>query len=303
MTENKKLGIILNPVAGRGKAIKAEKELVRSLREKNITFQLEHTQRPLHAISLAEQLSKEYKIIVAAGGDGTANEVARGLLGSKVSMAYLPIGSGNDFNKIVCMPADISHALDTILINKLKIIDVGHITIENTSGKTFSSQFINTLGIGIDATIAKESKHIKYIRGLMLYLLATLKALSYYMPIKFFIKIDGKEFVEESFLFCVGNGKFEGGGFNMVPNAIPDDQFFDICLIKKMSIRNALTVIPMVIKGTHGKHNQVVMMQAKVIELTATEPFVVHADGEILEDMALKIRIEIAKKKLSLITA
>jgi YegS/Rv2252/BmrU family lipid kinase len=290
-------------VAGRGRALKAEKVLLRTLREKNIGFHMEHTKEPQHAISIAKNLSKDYEIIIAAGGDGTANEVARGILGSKASLAYLPIGSGNDVNKIVCMPAGIPQTIDTILHGKKRMIDVGNVTIENVLKKTITSQFINTLGIGIDATIAKEVKHIKHMRGLVLYLFAALKALISYRTTKFFLRVDDQEFEEESFLFCVGNGKYEGGGFNMVPDAVPDDHHFDVCLIKKMPLNEALTAIPLVIKGTHGTHKQVVMRQAQNIELTAKEPFVVHADGEILEDNALRIRIEMAKEQLSVIVA
>ncbi len=88
----------------------------------------------------------------------------------------------------------------------------------------------------------------------------------------------------------------------MVPDAIENDQLLDVCLIKKMPIKYAISVIPMVIKGMHGSHMKVIMKKARKIGLMSKEPFIVHADGEILEDKAMEIKIELAKEKLSLIT-
>jgi len=303
MAQINELGIILNPNAGRGKALRVEKEILNCLRKKNIKFHLEHTKEPCHATMIAKNLVNQFDIVIAAGGDGTAHEVACGVLGSKASLAYLPIGSGNDFNKIVGMPKDITNAVDLIIQGKRKQIDVGNISILNNSKRTVNAFFFNTLGMGIDATIAKEARQIKHIRGLVLYLIAAIKALTYFTPIHFSVRIDGREMNEESFLFCIGNGKFEGGGFNMVPNALPDDQVFDICLIKKMPIKQALIVIPMVIKGTHGNHKKVYMSKAKDVKLIANDPFIVHADGEIIEDQAIELEARLAKEKLSVIIA
>ena len=100
MLDRPKLGIILNPIAGRGRALNLQIPLVNYLRRRNILFQLERSNRPGHATELSSQMSKEFDIIVAMGGDGTLNEVAAGVYGSMASLAILPIGSGNDFNRI-----------------------------------------------------------------------------------------------------------------------------------------------------------------------------------------------------------
>ena len=101
MSHRPKLGIVLNPTAGRGRAEQIEKQIIELLRLRNIVFQLEKTNGPLDATNLSNQLGKEYDIIVAVGGDGTVNEVATGLIGSTASLAIIPTGSGNDFNKII----------------------------------------------------------------------------------------------------------------------------------------------------------------------------------------------------------
>jgi diacylglycerol kinase (ATP) len=302
MSDLQQIAIILNPIAGRGRAKKAEKDLIAALRKRKKSFYIVHTKYPAHAIHLAKYLSNKFSTIVAAGGDGTVSETARGMIGSKSSLAFLPIGSGNDFNKISLTPKSMFEAIDTIGSKRMRSIDIGKITVRNISGELRHYNFINTLGIGIDAQIAKEVKQIKHIRGLKLYLLAAIKSLVNYIPNYFTIDFNKRTFKEESFLLCVGNGKFEGGGFNMVPKALPDDRMLDICIIKKMPISEALTVIPMIIKGTHEKHKNVIMERTKKIELSSEKPFIIHADGEILEEKAVQINIELEREKLSVIT-
>jgi diacylglycerol kinase family enzyme len=147
MSHLPKLGIVLNPTAGRGRAEKIEKQIVEFLRHRNIVFQLEKTNRPLHATYLSKQLCKECDIIVAVGGDGTVNEVASGLIGSTASLAIFPTGSGNDFNKIIGISTKLEVAFDSILSGTKKLIDLGSVTIKNFSGITQIKNFINVLGI------------------------------------------------------------------------------------------------------------------------------------------------------------
>lgn len=301
MSHRPKLGIILNPTAGRGRAEQIEKQIIELLRLRNIVFQLEKTNGPLDATNLSNQLGKEYDIIVAVGGDGTVNEVATGLIGSTASLAIIPTGSGNDFNKIIGISTKLEVAFDSILAGTKKLIDLGSVTIKNFSGITQNKNFINVLGIGIDAQIAKETKRIKYLRGLPLYLLAAIKALSTYSPNKYIITDGDKTREEYVYLLCAGNGIYEGGGFKMLPNADPSDSKMNICLIKKMSVLNAVPLIPRIINGTHGSHKMISMWNSKSINVSSREPFIIHGDGEIFEEDAMEARIDLLPNALTII--
>ena len=301
MSHLPKLGIVLNPTAGRGRAEQIEKRIIEFLSRRNIVFQLEKTNGPLHATSLSNQLSKECDIIVAVGGDGTVNEVATGLIGSTASLAIYPIGSGNDFNRIIGISKKLDEAFNTIISGTKKLIDLGKVTIKNYSGITIVKNFINVLGIGIDAQIAKETKRIKYLRGLPLYLLAAIKALSTYSPNKYII-IDGDMTREEYvYLLCAGNGIYEGGGFKMLPNADPSDSKMNICLIKKMSVLNAIPLIPRIITGTHGNHKMISIWVSKSLKVSSKEPFIIHGDGEIFEEDAMEAKIELLPNAITII--
>jgi diacylglycerol kinase (ATP) len=296
-----KLGLILNPIAGRGRAKHIEKRLVEYLRKQNINFELEKTNGPMHATELSRQMSNHVEVIVAMGGDGTLNEVATGILGSTASLAIFPIGSGNDFNRLIGIPREMNLAIDTIISGSKKFIDLGRVAITNSHASRQLKYFINTLGIGIDAVIAKETKRIKYLRGLPLYIVATIKALSAYSPNEYEI-LDGEKIKKEkAYLISVGNGIYEGGGFKMLPEADPSDSKLMVCLIQKMSAWNAIPLVPKIINGTHGGHKLITMWESQKLKISSKQPFILHGDGEIFEENATDVTIDLIPNAISLI--
>ena len=301
MFENSQFGIILNPEAGRGRARHLLKSLIDCLRRKGVTFQLERTNAPGHAKDIALRMRNNYEIIIAAGGDGTVNEVTAGIIDSKTSLAVLPIGSGNDFNKVIGIPKKINQAIDTILSGKKKLFDLGQISFWNSLGEKKKCHFVNTLGIGLDAEIANETKKIKLLRGLPLYLLAAIKAVSKHSPNEYKLIESKRTWFEKAFLICIGNGSFEGGGFKLLPAALPDDSQLDICLIKHMPIMKALRLVPHLLKGTHAGKNDISVWRSKRISIESERPFVIHGDGEILAENAVKADIELAGEKVNVI--
>jgi YegS/Rv2252/BmrU family lipid kinase len=301
MRDLTKLGIVLNPVAGRGRALKIEKSLIEYLRQRNIIFQLEKTNGPRHATDLSRQMSKECDIIIAIGGDGTVNEVAAGLIGSTASLSVIPIGSGNDFNRLIGIPKTMKLAIDAILSGTKKLFDLGKVVIQNTTGMTHIKHFVNTLGIGIDAQIAKEAQSIKYLRGLPLYIVAAIKALSTYSPNEYTISENGITRNEKAYLICAGNGIYEGGGFKMLPDANPSDSILNMCLIRKMSVLKALPLVPKIIQGTHRDHSKVILWDSMGLRISSEQPFILHGDGEIFEENAVDVKIDLIPKAISVI--
>ena len=153
---DKKWIFIVNSTAGRGKAGNKISNLITSLNEHKLDFEIELTKAPKHAIQLVQDaIKKGFNNIIAVGGDGTLNEVVNGVMLSgkseEVNVGIIPEGGGNDFAANFNLSSNINKAVDTLQKFNLRKIDVGK--IENR-------YFVNALGIGFDARAAQISNKI-----------------------------------------------------------------------------------------------------------------------------------------------
>jgi len=301
MYKQQKLGIILNPAAGRGRAGNVRKRLISRLQEKKIPFHLELTKKPGHAKEIALRMSENFKIIVAAGGDGTVNEVVTGVVGRKTTIGILPIGSGNDFSKAIGSSKNTDDVIDAIIRGSKQLLDLGEVSYWNDLGEKKEKYFVNTLGMGLDAEIAKETRKIKFLRGLPLYLLAAIKAIKKHSSNEYKITDRRTTKLERAFLICVGNGCFEGGGFKLLPNAKPSDSLLDLCILGAMPIHKAISIVPKLIKGKHENLLNVSMWKARKFFIEGKDAFILHGDGEIFEENTTRAEIKLAKNQISFI--
>jgi diacylglycerol kinase family enzyme len=170
-------------------------------------------------------------------------------------------------------------------------------------GRVNDRYFVNVVGVGFDALASIESLKIQsLLSGLPLYLLAVLLTLRRYEVPHITADLDGKKLSMTMTMFCVANGKREGGGFLIAPDAQNDDGIFDICLARGLGRLGILRLLPEVIKGTHVDKEPVTMAKAKRIVLDSLDPLPVHADGEILYTDAHHLEIEIIPRRLQVIT-
>ncbi|MDI6804437.1 MAG: diacylglycerol kinase family lipid kinase [Bacteroidota bacterium] len=301
-----KYHFILNPVAGRGRAYKAIKQIRSLLREKGVNHTFSITSAPKHATQLANEAQKDYDVIVAIGGDGTVNEVMNGMVNSKIRFGVIPLGSGNDFARAVKMPNNLIDAIDIILNNKNILADVGkvitHRQIDDKLEIYDERYFINGIGIGFDASVAYESSKIKRLRGLPLYIFALFRALLKYQTPNFLFKLDELHLKSKYFLIAIGNGVSAGGGFYLTPGAKLDDNKFDVCYVEHVGFFKILKMFPSVLKGLHGKYKEVQFSHAQNIEVKSDENFFVHADGEIVGNNVNTVKISLIPAAIHVIT-
>jgi diacylglycerol kinase (ATP) len=300
-----KYHFILNPVAGRGKAYHAIKKIRSMLREFIIDHKISITDAPLHATELAKESLMSEDVVVAVGGDGTINEVINGLVNSKKRLGILPLGSGNDFAKATHIPSNMQDAISVIISNKRKLIDIGKVITSNQNVNKLNSStvryFINGVGIGFDASVAYHSSKIKVLRGLPLYFTSIIKALLTYRTPNFSLHLDGIDFKNRYFLIAIGNGQCAGGGFYLTPDAILNDNVFDVCYVDELNLYEIIKIFPSVLKGLHGKYEKVHFVQAKAISVESCDRFFVHADGEIVGKNINKVEISIIPKAMEVI--
>ena len=287
----RRVKIILNPHAGMDSA-KSKADALRPLAQELGGADWVETTQPRHAVELARQVAGEgYDLIIAAGGDGTAHEVLNGILQvpaeQRPCMAILPVGSGNDFSHMTGIPGQPEAALRQIYANPAGTIDLGVLSLEDGRKEYFGS----ALGIGFDSIVTIRAKRLKFIHGYLMYLTAVFQAIlldhdSPHMQ----ISTDREDWEETVVMLVVMNGRREGGGFFVTPQALPDDGLFDYAQIRHVSRLMMLRILPEVMKGTHTTLKDVRMGQCRKLDLRADKPLVLHADGEILAGFDSTIR-------------
>ncbi|HID86596.1 MAG TPA: diacylglycerol kinase family lipid kinase [Anaerolineae bacterium] len=291
--------LIVNPVAGRGAGEKALPIVRDTLQRLGVEFDITCTTRPAEAMILArEAMAEGYDVLVALGGDGLAHEIVNGMLmeteGEAVgTLGIIPIGSGNDFVKMLDVPTDLVAACYHLVEGKTRLVDVGRIN---------DHYLVNSMGTGFDALVSIEAQKIGWLTGLPLYLLAVFRtlALTYRTP-QATIELDGETISQTITLIAVMNGRCYGGGFWITPDAENDDGLFDLAIARGLGRLEILRLLPDVMKGTHTDKEPVTMARARRVVIHLAEPLPVHADGEILYTDVRHLELEVLPRKLRVI--
>jgi diacylglycerol kinase (ATP) len=299
--------VILNPIAGKGNG-----EHVRPLIEKNLTelgldYKLVETERPGHATPLAKAAALEgFDVIVAAGGDGTANEVLNGIMelhdkGKKMPlMAILPVGRGNDFAFGMNIPVDVNESCQLLANDPRVKIDIGRVKSELYPDGLY---FGNGVGMGFDAVVGFVAAKMK-IGGILSYLVAAIKTMFiYFHAPKIELELDGKVQKLSPLMVSIMNGRRMGGSFMMAPQSKHTDGVFDLCVVKEVPRGQIIKLMGLIMKGTQATDPAVTTPQAKKIRITAVEGTLpAHADGVTLCEEGKEITIEILPEALTIIT-
>jgi YegS/Rv2252/BmrU family lipid kinase len=293
--------VILNPTAGRGLGARVEPDLCQALEEEGLEYSLVRTERPWHAAELAEQAAGEgFELVVAVGGDGTAHEVVNGLVtasGGETAGTFgvIPVGSGSDFANTIGVPPGMREAVRRLANGRDRVVDVGRVTISGQAPRYMD----NTVNIGFGGVVTRESRKVKYLRGIALYLPVVLKTVFlYYKAPQVTIEYDDQQLSMPAVMVCVANGSREGGGFHVAPDAQPDDGLFDLCVAHEMSRLAMLAIIPSFMSGTHVGHKNITMARAKRVAISSSEDLIAHIDGEMLCTKAHRIEFEILPNRL-----
>ena len=282
--------VILNPTSGGGRGRRSAQAILVGLERRGIRGEVVATTAPREAARFALDAARQgVAIVVAAGGDGTVHEVSNGLLdafGEGIEgpvLGVLPVGTGNDFAKLVGPLGDLDASLDILADGTVRRLDACRARWSDQA-----HWFVNAAGTGIDVEVVRQ---ILRRRGgstpaVWKYLSAALRALRRYRPIPLRIRLDGELEIEtDTMIIAIGNGRCVGGGFWICPDAEPDDGRFDICIVKRTTYWEAMRAIPLILRGTHGRHPKVEMHRARRVDIEAVgdDPLFFQLDGELHE--------------------
>ena len=296
---------IANPNARSGRGILLWKQIEKILLEKEIAYNVLFTKYQHHATRLVHDLTSDGTphTIVVLGGDGTLNEVIDGIRYlDKVTLGYIPLGSGNDFARGLGLPTDIHSALEQILSpSHYTAMNVGVLDYENKHRRIAVST-----GIGFDAAVCEEalSSPIKDVLnklklGKLTYLGIALKQLIQAKSIACDLILDNKTQIHlNRFLFVASMlHQYEGGGFKFCPAANATDGILDLCVVGKLPKPFILFALPTAFWGKHYVFPNITHYSAHEIELHTSAPLWVHTDGEV-HQKANHIKISCRKQTI-----
>lgn len=286
--------IIINPTAGGGRGKKKWKQVQQALTHLQFSFKFALTTHPQHAMALAEGAVLDgYRFIAAVGGDGTAHEVVNGICrqtqipSEEVVFALLPVGTGNDWIKTHHIPNDYRQVIELMRTERTMLHDIGIIHYQDPQGQPTSRYFLNVAGLGYDAFVTKASNEKRrWGSNKLTYLYLILSSVLRYRTTQMRLTIDiDKEVVEGMFYsVAIGQGRYNGGGAQFVPQAIPNDGLFALTAFRDIAIWEVVLNTPRFYNGTIISHPKAVIRQATslCIEALGDSPTLLEADGEYL---------------------
>ena len=260
------------------------RHLVEWVRERGHNVRVRVTWEKGDAETLArEAAATGADVVVAAGGDGTVNEVVNGLDGSDVPFGIVPIGTANDFAKQVGIPLDADHAMDVILHRDPVRIDTATL-----NGRRFLN--VSSGGVGAEAT-AETPSEAKELLGMLAYAITGVRKLVDLAPHRATFKAGTFELNTEFLLFAVGNGRTTGGGTLIVPRASVTDGLLDVCIVEAMPRAEFAKLVLRIRHGDHVGSEGVHYLQVPSIAISAAESISVNVDGEPSDARRLEYQV------------
>lgn len=271
----RRIVFIINPISGTG-----SKEVIPSLIERHIDkeaydVEMRFTEYANHASEITTQCKEDgVDIVVAVGGDGTVNEVARALVDSPTALGIIPCGSGNGLARHLMLPMNVKGAIDIINVGLIHELDYGVIN---------EHPFFCTCGMGFDAFISKKFADAGK-RGMMTYLENVLREGLKYEPDTYELTIDGNDTKQyQAFLLSVANASQYGNDAYIAPQASMSDGLLDVVIMEPFDILEAPQVGIELMNKTLDKSSRIKCFKAKDIKIRRSKPGVIHYDGDPVE--------------------
>jgi len=294
--------VIINPIAGNGRAHHLGPRVEAWLAERGRSARVMETRERGHAERLAAAAGDlGHDRVVVVGGDGTIQEVVNGLMAdgklaadARLSLGVVPAGSGNDLVRDLLLPMDPMAAAAVAFGEQERSIDVAR--ADDTRGKT--RHFVVAGGVGFDAQVAHVmfGHRLPWQKGRAGYFLSTFIELMRFRNRRLLMTLrttDGEVQVERvSLLVAFANGPFLGGGMQICPGAEVADGLLDLCVAGDLTRLEALRLLPGMYKGAHVGHPKVEFVRAASVRFEGDDDTLVHLDGEPFGNLPLTISVE-----------
>ncbi|UPL47526.1 diacylglycerol/lipid kinase family protein [Hymenobacter sublimis] len=279
---------ILNPTSGTNRTQDVPALLTRYATAAGADFEVQATQYAGHAEELARRAARQgCRVVVAVGGDGTVNEVARGLLGTAAALGIIPRGSGNGLARHLRLPLDLPGAVQRVCRPTFQRIDVGRIN---------GRPFFCTAGLGFDAHVSKMFARAG-TRGLSTYIKVSLREYRRYQPVPVQLELNNQVLATNCYVLAFANAAQYGNNAYIAPRADIQDGLLDVCLIDALPLTRAVRVGVGLALGTLATSGAAVYHTSHHIRVRTEHTLGFHVDGDYVADAA---EFEVALEHLAL---
>jgi len=296
-----KTAVIVNPHSANRRTGRRWPAAAGQLRAAIGGFDTLFTERPGHASALAKRLAEAgFTRIIAAGGDGTVNEIVNGLLDRNgealnpdVVLGVLPLGTGGDFRRSLGL-ASLSAGIQAIATGDIRRIDAGRVAFRTHAGNADQRYFANLVSFGMGGEVALRAKNAFGIfGGKAAFLYATVSVFLSYRARPVRLRLDS-DIEERSFRVlnvAVGNGRFHGGGMHVCPRAALHDGLLEVTVIDALGMLTLLKDLPVLYSDNIYRHPKTHHFRAQRVTAESDERTSIEVDGEPLGTLPVEISV------------
>jgi YegS/Rv2252/BmrU family lipid kinase len=274
--------LLVNPSSGHGRTLKLLPRVERALDAKRVVFRVERTRGLEDGAERALAAVEAGEAPVVMSGDGLIGAVGGALTGAETPLGIVPGGRGNDLARVLGIPDDPEGAVEVLTGGRTRLIDVGE-----ANGR----RFLGVASVGFDSEANRLANETDFLRGNLVYAYAALRTLLGWRAVRFTIRVGEERRRFTGYSVSAANNRAFGGGMFIAPDAELDDGEFDVVAVGAVGKLRFVGNLPKVFKGTHVEEDEVRVFRAPRLELSASRPLPVYADGEHLTDLPVSLRL------------
>jgi len=271
----KRARIIYNPTAGREQIKKELPTVLEMLEVAGYETSAHATTGEGDAKKAAEiAVERQYDLVVVAGGDGTINEVVKGIAEQdyRPTVGVIPTGTTNDFARALQIPRDIKKAAEILAEGQSMKLDIGKVNDE---------YFMNIAGGGKLTELTYDVPiKLKTVLGHLAYYVKGIEMLPSLKPVRTILEFEDEVIDEEIMLFLIANTNSVGGFEKLAPDARINDGYFDVLILKEVNLPEFIGIATAALRGNHLENEHVIYRQAKKIKVTPEDKMLLNVDGE-----------------------
>jgi YegS/Rv2252/BmrU family lipid kinase len=276
------LTLLVNPSSAGGKSLKLLPRVEAALDARRAAFRVEKTRSLEHGAELALRAIELGEVPVVVSGDGLLGAVGGAMAGSDAPLGLIPAGRGNDLARALGIPDEPEPAVAVLLAGESRRIDVGE-----ANGK----RFLGIASVGFDSECNRLANETHWLRGNLVYAYSMPRTLIGWRSARFTLAVGEERKRISGYFVAVANNSVYGGGMYIAPDAELDDGEFDVVSIGEGGKLRFLWGLKDVLKGTHLSKDSVEVFRTPRLQIDASRPFPVYADGDHLTDLPVSLRV------------